>query len=87
MKTQGYEKFKIDYTFSIHIDGKLHVRIMKEMERSGANVAIPSVEAVQARFGSLPLQQRLSGVVQAQKQVEIYPRISAPIENVIQAGW
>ena len=54
----------------------------EEMERSGANVAIPSVEAVQARFGSLPLQQRLSGVVQAQKQVEIYPRISAPIENV-----
>lgn len=37
---------------------------------------------MQARFGSLPFQQRLSGVVQAQKQVEIYPRISAPIEEV-----
>ena len=54
----------------------------KEMERSGANVVTPSVEAVQARFGSLPLQQRLSGVVQAQKQVDVYPQISALIEDV-----
>ena len=53
-----------------------------EMGGSYSNVVIPSVEAVQARFGSLPLQQRLSGVVQAQKQVEIYPRISAPVEEV-----
>lgn len=54
----------------------------EKMNRSGANIVIPSVEAVQARFGSLPLQQRLSGVVQAQKQVEIFPQISAPIEEV-----
>lgn len=43
---------------------------------------IPSVEAVQAQFGSLPLEERLSGVVRSQQQVEIYPRISAPIEEV-----
>lgn len=54
----------------------------EDMQASESEVVIPSVEAVQARFGSLPLQQRLSGVVQAQKQVEIYPRISAPIEEV-----
>lgn len=54
----------------------------ENMQGSGSDATIPSVEAVQARFGSLPLQQRLSGVVQAQKQVEIYPRISAPIEEV-----
>jgi len=49
-------------------------------DRSNAN--IPSVEAVQAQFGSLPLEERLSGVVRAQKQVDIYPRISAPVEEV-----
>jgi len=49
---------------------------------SGQNSVIPSVEAVQAQFGSLPLEERLSGVVRAQQQVEIYPRISAPIEEV-----
>jgi RND family efflux transporter MFP subunit len=54
----------------------------EEMQGSETNAVIPSVEAVQARFGSLPLQQRLSGVVQAQKQVEIYPRITAPVEEV-----
>lgn len=48
----------------------------------GNNVVIPSVEAVQARFGSLPLEERLSGIVRAQNQVDIYPRISAPVEEV-----
>jgi HlyD family secretion protein len=43
---------------------------------------IPSVEAVQAQFGSLPLEERLSGVVRAGNQVEIYPRITAPIVEV-----
>lgn len=46
------------------------------------NLSIPSVEAVQAQFGSLPLEERLSGSVRAQQQVEIYPRISAPVEEV-----
>lgn len=46
------------------------------------NNSIPSVEAVQAQFGSLPLEERLSGTVRAQQQVEIYSRISAPIEEV-----
>ncbi len=49
---------------------------------SGQNGVIPSVEAVQAQFGSLPLEERLSGVVRAQKQVDIYSRISAPITEV-----
>lgn len=47
-----------------------------------SNATIPSVEAVQAQYGSLPLEERLSGVVRAQKQVDIYPRISAPVEEV-----
>lgn len=43
---------------------------------------IPAVEAVQAKYGGLPLEERLSGIVQSKNQVEIYPRINAPIEQV-----
>jgi RND family efflux transporter MFP subunit len=43
---------------------------------------IPSVEAVQAHFGSLPLSERLTGVVHAKNQVAIYPEISAAITDV-----
>ena len=42
----------------------------------------PAVEVVEAQFGSLPLEERLSGVVTAGNQVEIFPQISAPIEDV-----
>jgi HlyD family secretion protein len=51
-------------------------------ESQNSAQVIPAVEAVQAQFGSLPLEERLSGVVSAGNQVEIYPRISAPIEEV-----
>lgn len=54
-------------------------------ETSLAN--IPAVEAVQARFGSLPLSERLSGTVIAQNQVQLYPEISGRIsEVVVQTG-
>jgi len=43
----------------------------------------PSVQAVQARFGSLPLEERMSGTVEARNQVAIYPEINAPVEAVI----
>ena len=43
---------------------------------------IPSVEAVRAQYGSLPLTERLSGVVEAKNQVEIYPEINAMIQTV-----
>jgi len=42
----------------------------------------PSVEAVKARYGSLPLQERMSGTVQARNQVAIYPEINAPVVAV-----
>lgn len=42
----------------------------------------PAVEAVQAQFGGLPLEERLNGIVSASNQVDIYPRISAPIEEI-----
>ena len=43
---------------------------------------IPAVEVVQAQYGGLPLEERLNGIVSASNQVEIYPRISAPIEEI-----
>lgn len=46
------------------------------------NRVIPAVEAVQAQYGGLPLEERLSGIVQARNQVDIYPRIDAPVEEV-----
>jgi RND family efflux transporter MFP subunit len=46
------------------------------------NKPTPAVEAVQARSGALPLIERLSGVVKARNQVEIYPEITAIIVEV-----
>ena len=42
----------------------------------------PSVEAVKARYGSLPLQERMSGTVRARNQVAIYPEVNAPVVAV-----
>lgn len=42
----------------------------------------PAVEAVQAQFGGLPLEERLNGIVSARNQVDIYSRISAPVEEI-----
>ncbi|MEX0661627.1 MAG: efflux RND transporter periplasmic adaptor subunit [Balneolaceae bacterium] len=54
----------------------------ESLDNANENNTIPSVEAVQARFGSLPLEERLSGIVEAQNQVDIYSRIAAPVEEV-----
>ena len=43
---------------------------------------IPSVEVVQARVGSLPLEERLSGIVRATNQVMLYAEISAPVVRI-----
>ncbi|MFH2056466.1 MAG: efflux RND transporter periplasmic adaptor subunit [bacterium] len=51
--------------------------------QSGANALVPAVEAVQARFGSLPLTERLSGVVKARNQIDIYAEVSAVVAEVL----
>jgi HlyD family secretion protein len=51
-------------------------------QENEASRLIPAVEAVQARYGTLPLTERLSGVVKAKNQIEIYPEISAVIVEV-----
>ena len=48
----------------------------------GNGKLIPAVEAVQSKYGSLPLTERLSGAVKAKNQVELYPQISAAIVRV-----
>ena len=48
---------------------------------------VPSVEAVQAQRGTLPLEERLVGIVKADNQVVIYPEITAPVIKVhVQSG-
>lgn len=44
---------------------------------------IPAVEAVKARFGSLPLEERLSGVVVAYNQVDIFPQVTGPVAEIL----
>jgi RND family efflux transporter MFP subunit len=50
--------------------------------RGGGSSTPPSVEAVQARYGALPLEERMSGTVRARNQVAIYPEVSAPVVAV-----
>lgn len=58
----------------------------EENENSNGDIeaqsTAPSVEAVEARYGSLPLVERLSGTVRAENQVELYPEINAVVEEV-----
>lgn len=53
-----------------------------ETNQERTSAVIPAVEVVQAQFGGLPLEERLNGIVRAANQVDIYPRITAPIEEV-----
>ena len=54
----------------------------KKTSKEAAGPLIPAVEAVQARTGSLPLTERLTGVVRAENQVAIYPQVNAKIVEV-----
>lgn len=56
-------------------------------EEAQISSSIPAVEAVQARYGSLPLSERLSGTVIAENQVALYPEISGKISQIhVQSG-
>ena len=52
-------------------------------DREEGGGVVPAVEAVQARFGSLPLEERLTGVVRAENQVLIHAEITAPVVEVM----
>jgi HlyD family secretion protein len=49
----------------------------------GRSLPTPTVEAVLAQYGSLPLEERLSGSVKAYNQMEIFPEITSPITQVL----
>lgn len=51
-----------------------------EAEASGAK---PYVEVVEAREGSVPIEERVSGIIRAENQVAIRPEIEAPIIEVL----
>jgi HlyD family secretion protein len=51
--------------------------------RSAQDERIPAVEAVQVLYGSLPLEERLSGSVRARNQTEIYAEVAAPVVEVL----
>ncbi len=48
-----------------------------------AETVTPSVEAVRAREGRLPLRERLTGTVKAAGQVVISPQVSGPVVEVM----
>lgn len=52
-------------------------------ENGRRQAPVPTVEAVTAQFGSLPLEERLSGSVKAKNQSEIFPEIGAPVMQVL----
>jgi RND family efflux transporter MFP subunit len=51
--------------------------------RVAREATVPAVEAVEARYGALPLRERLTGTVRASGQVSIYPEASGPIVEVM----
>jgi HlyD family secretion protein len=55
----------------------------RQSATNGDNQVVPAVEALQARLGSLPLVERLTGVVRARNQVAIYPEVNAVIAEVL----
>ncbi len=55
----------------------------KAEKKRNARNSSPPVEATQAKSGSLPLVERLSGTVWAENQVVLYPEISGRISAVL----
>ncbi len=54
-----------------------------EDERSNRESYTPTVEVVETVMGSLPLEERLTGVVRARNQTEIYPEITATVREIL----
>ena len=50
--------------------------------RGEREAPVPAVEVVQARYGALPLRERLSGTVEAEGQVQVFPQSSGRLTSV-----
>lgn len=82
---EQYEKMKKLFITLFSISTAVLIQACGSEDGGNSNnnsTNIPAVEAVQAQFGGLPLEERLNGIVSASNQVDIYPRISAPIEEI-----
>jgi RND family efflux transporter MFP subunit len=44
---------------------------------------VPAVEVVQARSGTVPLRERMTGTVRASGEVAIYPQVEGPVVEVL----
>ncbi|MDR8393707.1 efflux RND transporter periplasmic adaptor subunit [Aliifodinibius sp. S!AR15-10] len=79
----GHPKIKLIASFCVCV---LAMGCTQDDAQNGEmqNTAVtPAVEAVEARYGSLPLSERLSGTVIAENQVELYSEISGRIAEVL----
>lgn len=63
--------------------GMLPVGCGDDEDASARAETRPFVEIVEAREGTLPLEERVSGVVRAENQVAIRPELSGPIVEVL----
>jgi RND family efflux transporter MFP subunit len=84
MQTESFFKFSIITLFVLATISACSSSSDNQAGGSGTsgNAIVPAVEAVQAEIGRLPNEERLTGLVRARNQVEIFPEISAPIEKV-----
>jgi RND family efflux transporter MFP subunit len=55
----------------------------RDSSADGGQRPVPAVEAVPARYGSLPREEQVSGVVRARNQVAVRPEISATVLEVL----
>jgi RND family efflux transporter MFP subunit len=55
----------------------------EEEENRERNSYIPTVEVIETVTGALPLEERLTGVVRAENQTEIYPEVSSVVMEVM----
>lgn len=55
----------------------------EEDGRRGDNSYVPTVEVIETITGSLPLEERLTGIVRAENQTEVYPELSSVVTEVL----
>lgn len=83
MKTQKLPKIALILFLAMGTYACSEDENASNQNRSEQNSVIPSVEAVQARYGALPLVERFSGNVKSENQVALYPEISGVISRVL----
>lgn len=55
----------------------------EEGDRQSRDSYTPTVEVIETITGALPLEERLTGIVRAENQTEIYPEVSSVVTEVL----